>query len=86
MEWGYKKTVRKLFRTVLICCLAVRLISSTAVAAIATTTIAAAVTTATVATAVTATTVTAAVTTTTVAACGSFCSGASYAYCDILFR
>ena len=54
MEWGYKKTVRKLFRTVLICCLAVRLISSTAVAAIATTTIAAAVTTATVATAVTA--------------------------------
>ena len=58
MEQGHKKTVRKLFRTVLICCLAVRLISSTAVAAIATTTIAAAVTTATVATAVTATTIT----------------------------
>ena len=58
--------------------------TATIAAAIATTTIATAVTTATVATAVTATTVTAAVTTTTVAACRSFCSGASYAYCDIL--
>ncbi len=59
MEQGHKKTVRKLFRTVLICCLAVRLISSTAVAAIATTTLAAGITTSTVATYVSSASITA---------------------------